>query len=51
MENAVSAVQNGATVITYAEVNLLDPCRSPAAVKGVEFEDKLEGGATRLALR
>src|SRR5215210_3326738 len=50
VENAVSAVQNGATVITYAEVKNLIFEPSPDGsgllrVAGVEIEDKLEGGA------
>jgi glycerol-3-phosphate dehydrogenase len=49
VENAVSAVQNGATVITYAEVKNLIFEPSPDGsglprVAGVEIEDKLEGG-------
>ena len=44
VENAVSAVQNGATVITYAEVKRLLFEDGGSRVVGVEFEDKLEGG-------
>jgi glycerol-3-phosphate dehydrogenase len=50
VENAVSAVQNGATVITYAEVTRLlvegggVGDGSLPRVVGVEFEDRLGGG-------
>jgi glycerol-3-phosphate dehydrogenase len=44
VENAVSAVQNGATLITYAEVNRLLFDDGGERVVGVEFEDRLEGG-------
>ncbi|HET7478652.1 MAG TPA: glycerol-3-phosphate dehydrogenase/oxidase [Rubrobacteraceae bacterium] len=44
VENAVSAVQNGAVVITYAEVKRLLFEDGGSRVAGVEFEDKLEGG-------
>ncbi|MDX6380855.1 MAG: glycerol-3-phosphate dehydrogenase [Rubrobacteraceae bacterium] len=51
VENAVSAVQNGATVITYAEVTRLlleeEPNGSLPRVVGVEFEDRLGGGTYR----
>ena len=50
VENAVSAVQNGATVITYAEVKnlIFEPSPDDSGlprVAGVEIEDKLGGGA------
>jgi glycerol-3-phosphate dehydrogenase len=44
VENAVSAVQNGATVITYAEVTRLLFEDGGSRVVGVEFEDRLGGG-------
>ena len=44
VENAVSAVQNGATVITYAEVTRL--LFEGERVVGVEFEDRLGGSGT-----
>ena len=51
VENAVSAIQNGATVITYAEVTRLlveggggSGDGSLPRVVGVEFEDRLVGG-------
>ncbi len=45
VENAVSAVQNGAEVITYAEVKRLLFEDGGSRVVGVEFEDLLDGGA------
>lgn len=44
VENAVSAVQNGAKLITYAEVKNLMFEDGGSRVVGVEFEDLLEGG-------
>jgi len=49
VENAVSAVQNGATVITYAEVNRLLFDDGGDRVVGVEFEDRLNGGGVHTA--
>jgi glycerol-3-phosphate dehydrogenase len=50
VENAISAAQHGATVITYAEVKrLLSQGGGNGAlprVVGVEFEDRLGGGGT-----
>jgi len=44
VENAMSAAQNGATVITYAEVTRLVFDHSGGRVVGVGFEDRLNGG-------
>jgi glycerol-3-phosphate dehydrogenase len=44
VENAMSAVQNGAEVITYAEVKRLLFEDGGSRVSGVEFEDVLDGG-------
>lgn len=44
VENAVSAVENGAVVLTYAEVKRLLFEDGGARVVGVEFEDGLDGG-------
>ena len=48
VENAVSAREHGATVLTYAEVKRLrfegGENGEPARVTGVEFEDRLGGG-------
>ncbi len=45
VENAVSAVENGAVVLTYAEVKRLLFEDGGSRVVGVEFEDGLDGGA------
>ena len=45
----MSAVQNGATVITYAEVKRLLFDDSGERVVGVEFEDRLNGGGVHTA--
>lgn len=44
VENAMSAAQNGAEVITYAEVKRLLFEDGGSRVAGVEFEDALNGG-------
>ena len=44
VENAMSAAQNGAKVITYAEVTRLLFEDGGSRVVGVEFEDRLNGG-------
>jgi glycerol-3-phosphate dehydrogenase len=49
VENAVSAVEHGATVITYAEVRRLLLEDGGSRVVGVEFEDRLDGGGVRTA--
>lgn len=44
VENAVSAAQNGAKVITYAEVRRLLFEEGGSRVVGIEFEDRIDGG-------